>query len=175
MIGPDRRGATERATTSGDGEPDAAAGGDRRTLLKRLAASPGLIASVARQAATAESPGGARPGEWTVREVVAHLAAVETVVHQARLDQLAAGGTPEWAWTEPGPSDDPLVTTLEGALDLFAARRSGTVARVAALDETGWARYGIHATFGRLDVAGLLAVLLDHDDEHRAGLEARLG
>ena len=150
----------------------------RRVLLERLAAGPARIASVARRVAEAkpESRGETAPsGQWTARDVVAHLAAVETVVFQARLDQLAAGEDPVWAWTEPGPLDAPEAATLEGALEVFAARRAATVARVTGLDEAGWARSGTHATYGRLDVAGLLGVVVDHDDEHLAGLVARAG
>ena len=163
----------------------------RRVLLERLAAGPARIASVARRVAEAKSEsrgrasggttsggttsGGTPSGQWTARDVVAHLAAVETVVFQARLDQLAAGEDPVWAWTEPGPLDAPEAATLEGALEVFAARRAATVARVTDLDEAGWARSGTHATYGRLDVAGLLGVVVDHDDEHLAGLVARAG
>jgi hypothetical protein len=150
-------------------------GNARRELLERLAAGPVRIGTVARRVAEAESRGGTPSGEWTARDVVAHMAAVETVVHQARLDQLAAGETPVWAWTEPGPLDDPEAATLEGALEVFTTRRAATVARVTGLDEAGWARSGTHATYGRLDVAGLLGVVVDHDDEHLGGLEARAG
>ena len=86
-----------------------------------------------------------------------------------------AGEAPVWAWTEPGPLDAPEAAALEGALEVFAAGRAATVARVTGLDEAGWARSGTHATFGRLDVAGLLGVVVDHDDEHLGGLEARAG
>ena len=153
-----------------------AANDPRRGLLARLAEDPARIAAAARRVAAAGSRSGTPPGEWTARDVVAHLAAVETDVHQARLDQLAAGGpAPEWVWTEPGPLDAPEAATLEGALDLFAACRSATLGRVTGLDEAGWARTGTHATFGRLDVTGLLGVIIDHDDEHLGGLEARGG
>ena len=166
-------------------------GDARRVLLERLAAGPARIATAARRVAEAESSGEtasggttsggttsgttARSGEWTARDVVAHLAAVETVVFQARLDQLAAGEDPVWAWTEPGPLDAQEAAALEGALEVFAARRAATVARVTGLDEAGWARSGTHATYGRLDVAGLLRIVVDHDDEHLASLEARAG
>jgi hypothetical protein len=153
-----------------------AANDARRGLLARLAEDPARIAAAARRVAAAESRSGTPSGEWTARDVVAHLAAVETAVHQARLDQLAAGGpAPEWVWTEPGPLDAPEAATLEGALELFAACRSVTLGRATGLDEAGWARAGTHATFGRLDVAGLLAVIVDHDDEHLGDLEARKG
>ena len=31
-------------------------------------------------------------------------------------------------------------------------------------------RYGTHTTYGVLDVAGLLDLAIDHDEEHLAGL-----
>jgi hypothetical protein len=149
---------------------------DRVELLRRLASAPDRVALAARgRAASDEADGGPPPGEWTARETVAHLVSVEIAVWQARLDSLDAGGTPAWAWTEPGPASDPEAATLEGALGLFAALRARTFARVADLDEAGWARAGIHATFGRLDVAGLLGVVVEHDEEHLAGLETRAG
>jgi hypothetical protein len=41
---------------------------------------------------------------------------------------------------------------------------------VNVLDEAGWARSGQHATFGPLDVAGVLRNAVDHDEEHHRGL-----
>jgi hypothetical protein len=146
----------------------------RARVLERLAAGPSRIAAAARRAAGQESV--PRPGAgWTAREVVGHLYLVEQVVFHARLDQLAAGESPRWAWVEPGTAAAGDAPTLDDALDLFAARRAGTLGRVAAFDEPGWNRTGMHATFGRLDVVGLLGVIADHDDEHHADLEARLG
>ena len=45
-------------------------------------------------------------------------------------------------------------------------------AALRALDEAGWARSGTHATCGALDVAGLLLVAVDHDNEHGSGVSA---
>jgi hypothetical protein len=141
--------------------------------LERLAAGPSRIAAVARRAAGQEPL--PRPGAgWTAREVVGHLYLVEGVVFHARLDQLAAGESPRWAWVEPGTAAARDVPTLDDALDRFAARRAETLGRVAALDEPGWNRAGTHATFGRLDVAGLLGVIADHDDHHHDDLAGRV-
>ena len=41
-----------------------------------------------------------------------------------------------------------------------------------ALDSLGWQRSGDHATLGRLDVAGVLQVAVEHDAEHLLGLRA---
>jgi hypothetical protein len=160
--------------TAGRGSAARPADARRARVLERLAAGPSRIAAVARGAAAHESV--ARPDAgWPVCDVVGHLYLVEGVVFQARLDQLAAGESPRWAWVEPGAPAAREVPTLDDALDRFAARRAETLGRVAALDEPGWNRFGTHATFGRLDVVGLLGVIADHDDEHHDDLAARVG
>jgi len=146
----------------------------RARVLERLAAGPLRIAAVAHRAAAHEAVPRPDAG-WTARDVVGHLYLVEQVVFQARLAQLAAGESPRWAWVEPGTPAARDLPTLEDALDLFAARRAETLGRVAVLDEPGWNRSGMHATFGRLDVVGLLGVIADHDDEHHDDLAARIG
>jgi len=141
----------------------------RRALVARMTAFPDVLTAAARAFVPHEA--GLPAGEWTAREIVSHLVAVERRVWQTRLDMLTAStDEPAWTWTEPGPTDDPEAATLDGALVLLAAERAATLARVTALDDGGWARTGVHATYGRLDVAGLLGVLLDHDDQHLAGL-----
>jgi DinB superfamily len=142
----------------------------RERVLLRLAAAPARVADVAVSVAGEdEATGGPPAGEWSARENVAHLIAVERAVWQTRLAGLAAlspGEEAAWSWTEPGPVSDPAAATLDGALALFTEERDRTLARLAALGEDGWRRTGVHATYGRLDVTGLLAIAADHDDEH---------
>jgi hypothetical protein len=151
----------------------------RLAVVARLGAFPARLAALTRAVEQAEAGSGPPGGEWTPRDVVAHLVAVEGVVWQARLDTLgpdvADGAEPAWTWTEPGPVTDPTAATLDGALALFEAGRALTLTRLEALDDAGWARAGVHATYGRLDVAGLMRVAADHDAEHLAALEARAG
>lgn len=151
---------------------DALAG--RLAVVARLGAVPARLAAVARAVEASESEAGPPAGEWSPRDVVAHLVAVEGVVWQARLDSLGPDREePAWSWTEPPPLEDSSAATLDGALVLFSAGRALTLARLAALDDAGWARTGVHATYGRLDVAGLMRIAADHDDEHLDALEAR--
>jgi hypothetical protein len=138
----------------------------RDDLLDALAAFPDRVAATARAAETRP----VAPGEWTPEQVVRHLVAVESDVHQARLRDLATVDEPQWTWTEPGPWMGEPDLGLDGALQRFADLRSETLAIVVALDETGWARAGRHATFGPLDVAGVLRNAVDHDEEHLRGL-----
>jgi hypothetical protein len=145
--------------------------GERETLVAALAAFPARLAAAA-QAASDRAAGG-RPvpaGEWGPPEVVRHLIAVETDVHQARLADLATTDDPHWDWTEPGPWPGEPGCSLTLLLDRFAGQRAVTLATVAALDEAGWSRTGTHTRLGRWDVAGLLRNAVDHDEDHLAGL-----
>ena len=88
----------------------------------------------------------------------------------SRLAQAARQDDPHWPWTEPGLAPGFEEATLLTVLTVFARRRAKTVATVRALDEAGWARFRTHATYGRLDVAGLLRLASNHDEEHLASL-----
>ena len=135
---------------------------DRRSLLERLGAIPGRLATAAR-AAPPEAPA---PGEWTPTDVVRHLIAVEEEVWQPRLAQLAAEDQPTWPWTEPDRWTGEPGATLDRLLAVHAAARGATMTTLVALDEAGWNRSGAHATYGVLDVAGLMIRAADHDDDH---------
>lgn len=138
----------------------------RDDLLTLLAAVPDRVAAAARAAAVRP----VAPGAWTSELVVRHLVAVETDVHQARLHDLATIAEPRWTWTEPGPWPGGPGLELDGVLRRFADLRAETLIMVGALDEAGWARSGHHATFGALDVAGVLRNAVDHDEEHLRAL-----
>jgi hypothetical protein len=138
-------------------------------LVERFADFPTPLATAARAADGAPLA----DGEWTPEQIVRHLIAVEMVVHQARLLDVALHDTPAWSWTEPGPWEGEPDLDLDGVLARFAELRAATVARIRALDDDGWRRTGKHATYGKLDVAGLLRLATDHDDEHLRSLETR--
>jgi hypothetical protein len=138
----------------------------RTGLLRRLAAAPARVA----EAATSGNPRESQPGEWTAQQVVLHLVAVEAGVFQRRLLDLRAAAVPTWSWVEPDPGGAPPGESIARSLERFALVRGQTLALVGALDEYGWRRFGEHATLGRLDVAGLLALADRHDEEHLASL-----
>ena len=136
-------------------------------LLNRLRAIPDDLASAAR-AASPEPPA---PGEWTPSDIVRHLIAVEEGVWQPRLAQLEAEDHPKWPWKEPDRWAGNPGATLDDLLATYAADRAKTMATIDALDDAGWARTGTHATFGILDVAGLMIRAVDHDEEHIKSFE----
>ena len=84
----------------------------RDDLLASLADFPDRVAAAVRGAIARPDP----PGEWTTEQVVRHLVAVETDVHQARLRDLATIDAPRWTWTEPGPWSGEPDLDLDGVL-----------------------------------------------------------
>ena len=139
---------------------------DSAAVRERLAALPPALAATARSA-PADPPAS---GEWSPREIVRHLIAVELEVWHVRLGQLATEAQPHWAWVEPGPWEGSPGADLESLLATHAIERARTLEILDALGPDGWARRGTHDSYGDLDVAGLMTVAADHDDEHLASL-----
>jgi DinB superfamily len=134
---------------------------DRQELVRGFASFPARLAVAATTTARLE-----RAGEWGPVEIVRHLIEVERVVWRARFASIVAEDEPAWSWTEPGLASGLDGASLEEVLAIFAGERATTVTTVSRLSDLDWHRAGIHATYGRLDVAGLLRVALDHDAEH---------
>ena len=108
-----------------------------------------------------------------MREVVLHELVTEEGVWRPRLRMVAEHDHPAWPWVEPGLGETPDPRPLEALVEAFAAARQETVEHLDALDDAGWARTGTHATYGVLDVAGLMQRAIDHDGEHAADIERR--
>jgi hypothetical protein len=141
---------------------------ERRALVQRLAAVPERLATAA-LAAPAEAPA---PEEWTPSDVVRHLIAVEQLVWHARLADLASDDHPTWRWVEPDRWTGQPGASLDQLLAAYADVRAITVAMLEGFDDAAWARTGTHATYGVVDVAGLMTRAIDHDEEHLRSLSS---
>ncbi len=142
---------------------------DPSSIRLRLDATPAALVAAAR-GAPAAAPAA---GEWTPTDIVRHLIVVEREVWHVRLAQLASEDHPRWEWAEPDRWLGEPGASLERLLDTFAADRAMTVLSVDALGPDSWTRRGTHATFGELDLGGLLGVLVDHDAEHLASFDVQ--
>ena len=149
-------------------------GGRSRTMttraerLEACASFPERLAS--RRPAAADKPAPTRANGVTT-DVVRHLIAVESEVHQSpapagRCVEDPHGSGPSRAW-RPGSRMRTCRRGSRGVRDRPGGHRS---ARPRA-DEDGWARFGTHSTYGRLDVEGLLRLASDHDAEHLEALD----
>ena len=139
---------------------------EQRGLRDALAGVPSRARAAV--ASLADPAASYAPGEWSPREVILHLVAVDDEVWQPRLAALLAEEFPRWPWVEPGTWDGPGAATLVGAIRAYETMRAATVATLDGLDRAAWERRGWHLTFGELDVAALMRIALDHDEEHLA-------
>ena len=139
---------------------------DADAVRERLATFPARLADAAR-AAPQQRPA---PDEWAPSEIVRHLIAVEEEVWHRRLRQLETEEHPHWRWVEPGQWLGAEGADLDELLAEHARVRASTLAILAALGAEAWTRTGRHDTFGVLDVAGLMTVAANHDDEHLESL-----
>jgi len=139
---------------------------DADAVRERLASFPARLAAAARSA----PQGRPAPGEWAPSEIVRHLIAVEDEVWHRRLRQLETEEHPRWHWVEPGQWPESEGADLDQILEAHQRVRAATLAMLDALGPDGWRRTGTHDTYGLLDVAGLMTVAADHDDEHLASL-----
>jgi hypothetical protein len=139
---------------------------DGDAVRERLASFPARFADAAR-AAPQQRPA---PGEWAPSEIVRHLIAVEEEVWHRRLRQLQTEEHPRWRWVEPGQWLGAEGADLDELLAEHARVRASTLEILAALGGEAWGRTGTHDTYGLLDVAGLMTVAANHDDEHLGSL-----
>jgi hypothetical protein len=147
------------------------------SLLARLESqleALGLILARATPAALDARP---RPGEWSARENLAHLARHHAVFldrlrrllteNRPALGRYRAEDDPEWAAWAALPPDE--------ILDRLRALRGELVAAVRCLSPAESARTGLHPTFGELDVAGWLGFFLLHEAHHLYTALVRVG
>jgi len=138
----------------------------RRTVLAALGSVPDRL-TIATQVVDREAPA---PGGWSPSDVVRHLIAVEREVWQPRLAQLATEDHPRWAWAEPDRWTGEPGAALERLVEVYRVARASTIDAMTALGDDGWARTGSHATFGEVNVAGLMSRAVEHDEEHLRSL-----
>jgi len=98
---------------------------DRALVVGTLGATPGLLREMTRDATAAQAWAPPAPGEWSIAEVVRHLARGERDTFVPRLRRMLAETRPVFAAT---PSrDDPR--DLAALLDAFGAARAAEAAR----------------------------------------------
>ena len=141
----------------------------RRTLIERYQDGPRVVAEALGQIGEAELDARPGPDEWTVREIVHHLADSEmtSAIRLRRLlveDAPVVTGYDERAFARRLTADRPLAA----ALDAFAAARRTTAEILERLDEADWARAGTHSESGRYSVEDWLAIYAAHAHDHAA-------
>lgn len=109
------------------------------------------------------------PEQWSILEVVNHLADEEVEDFRTRLDATLRGGSAPW------PPIDPVRWVSERAynergldesLERFLSRRAESVAWLGALPAPDWSLAQEHPTAGRITAGDLLTSWVAHDHIH---------
>jgi uncharacterized damage-inducible protein DinB len=136
---------------------------DRALTVAKLGATPRLL----RRLTGDVPPNGARrqprPGEWSIAEVVAHLAEGDHVTFLPRLRRMLAEERPVFASRSPEPAD---LSDLAALLGMFEAARREVVGILEGLEPSTWLREAVSPSRGAVSVEGYAALMAEHDTEH---------
>jgi DinB superfamily len=113
------------------------------------------------------------PDQWSVAEILAHLADVEIVIGWRMRSILGAPGTPvqaydQNAWVVSGHYDkrDP-----GESLELRRVVRQANLALLKSLSPDQWKQFGQHAERGRESIEHIVRMVAGHDINHLLQIE----
>jgi hypothetical protein len=109
------------------------------------------------------------PGAWTLREHAAHFLDAEVFAHSRLRTAVAEPGASVQVWDEEVWQDKARYDSVEGlaALELARGLRKISSAMARALVDADWGSYHVqHAKRGRMTLADLLRLYLDHAQVH---------
>lgn len=115
-----------------------------------------------------------KPGKWSPRDILAHLADVEMLWgFRIRLvlgqNKVPLVGMDQDVWAKRYGRVDP-----RGALATFVALRRANLELLDGLRAADYRRWGQHSQFGRLTIARMVALLAGHDINHSRQIEGIL-
>jgi hypothetical protein len=117
------------------------------------------------------------PGEWSPREVLAHMLHVETAVIPVRVRQMLDTDGAPLARPEPARESAPPAH-VNALLAAWQSARAENLAFLRTLTPAQLAQGGVHPTYGRISAREHITEWAYHDLEHlrqlHATLEARL-
>ena len=144
-------------------------------LLKALALTPDRVAELAAGLDAATLVARPEPGEWSMKEVLAHLMELDGRLFLPRLLLMAREDRPRFDAFDPiawGRERDRRAGRFEDDLAAFRRARAETLAYVATLPPGAGERPGLSGHFGPLTLAQYATHMADHDLEHLAQMRA---
>ncbi|HEX5500642.1 MAG TPA: DinB family protein [Thermomicrobiales bacterium] len=147
---------------------------ERQALLETYRTAPARLAAVIEGLRSEEIDGRPNDGDWTVREIVHHLADAE-IISAARLRAMVQEDNPALvAFDEAGYASrfGYGQRPLAGALALLTAARQSNVEIMERMSADEWERAGNHPEYGRYTISRLLETHAPHAVAHIAQIEA---
>ena len=146
-------------------------------LLERFRRGAELVAVSITGAAGSEMDFVPQPGQWSIRQIVAHLSDAE-IVATMRLRQIIAEQNPRLeAWDQDGWAKnlDYAKRKPSQSLETFRRIRAENYELVKDLPESTFERKGNHTERGPITLLQLVRLMAEHAENHAAQLRARRG
>jgi uncharacterized damage-inducible protein DinB len=138
-------------------------------VIEAIAAGPERVRRAADGLTAAQMRQRPRAGDWSIKEIMAHLLKVERDLFLPRLTRLASEDRPAFAsfdadaWAR---ERDHREGDFQDEWRLFAALRAETVALLRGLPENAAGRIGLSGFFGPVTLGEYATHVADHDVEH---------
>ena len=141
--------------------------------LKAQSTTTKKIARLIKGVPTAKLRKRPAPGQWSVAEILAHLADAEIVIGWRMRSILGAPGTPvqaydQNAWVIAGHYEkrDP-----RKSIELHRVVREANLALLKSLSPDQWQQYGQHAERGQESIEHIVRLIAGHDINHIRQIE----
>jgi hypothetical protein len=144
--------------------------------LKVQASTAATLARLVKGAAPSRLRKRPTPEQWSVTEILAHLADSEVVCAWRLRAILGAPGTPIEAYDQNAWASAGHYATRDPGqcLDQFRAVRKANLALLNLLTPEQWSHYGMHAERGKETVEHLVCLMAGHDLNHIQQIERLL-
>jgi hypothetical protein len=145
----------------------------RDAILDRLAGMPGELRAAAARLGESRALDPPAGGGFCLVEQAWHLADLEREGFAARIARLLSEEgplLPDFDGARIARERDYRGRPLEDALRAFTAARAANLARLRALPEAAWSRWGTQEGVGRVTLGDIPRLMLEHDDSHRQEL-----
>ena len=138
-------------------------------IIARLAANADVFRALVHDVGPDQARWRPAPDQWSILEVVNHLADEEVEDFRTRLDLTLH--RPDEAW----PPIDPVAWAVERgyrerdlaeSIERFVRRRAASIAWLEALEAPAWDRTSVHPRGQRMSAGDLLTSWLAHDLIH---------
>jgi uncharacterized damage-inducible protein DinB len=146
----------------------------RIVMLQSLGNAAGRLANMLEVLGADGYEWQSEPGEWTARQMVAHLAAAEPPFLK-RLQRIVGEDNPWLPYFGPDVARPDGGQPAPEALASFRAERDRLLGFLSGLAPEDWERPAVHETMGPTTLALQVQNVINHDLEHLAQLhESRL-
>lgn len=141
--------------------------------LRMYASASSLIASLVNSLDDMTLNNAPMAGEWSIHEIVVHLADSELVGSWRLRRTIAEPGTTLQAYGEEtwARSLDYKNQDILAAMQLFSALRTSNTILLHSLPDEVWERTSIHSENGTMSVYDIFTSLISHVDIHRQQIE----